>query len=170
MSGVIRPFAAGDQANLIAVIDAVCGEGCWMSTRRFEPNPTWTHALTRPGCLRHLLLVVEVEEIVIGWCRLFPACLCNGSPSEMRLGIGLLQPYRDRGIGTALVHKALHWASLVEVPKVTLLTRPDNARAIHVFEKCGFGTTGHISGNLLEMKWGMHSLHPSAGIMQQSSW
>lgn len=159
---LIRPFAADDQTSLITTIDTVCGESRWMSTRRFEPTPAWTHALVQPDCPRHLLLVVGVDEAIMGWCRLFPTDLCNGAPPQVSLGIGLLQPYRDMGIGTALACEALEWASLNGVQSVILSTRPDNTRAIHVFKKCGFSTTGYMSGNLLAMQWESCFLHNGA--------
>jgi RimJ/RimL family protein N-acetyltransferase len=138
---MIRPFAPGDLTGLTAAIDAVCGEGRWMSTRRFEPTPAWEHALGWPRCSRHLLLVAEIERTIVGWCRLFPTGPCNGFQPEVSLGIGVLQSYRDQGIGTSLVHQALRWASSSGMWSVTLSTRTNNARAIHVFEKCEFRVT-----------------------------
>lgn len=155
----IRQFAVGDRANLIAAIDAVCGEEQWMCTRNFEPTPDWTHALVQVGCLRHLLLVVEAGPTVIGWCRTFPIYPCNGFQPEANLGIGLLEPYRNMGIGTALVCESLQWALSVGMRNVTLATRVDNARAIHVFEKRGFRATGDTPDALLKMECKLYPLH-----------
>ena len=157
MNRAIRQFISGDGANLIATIDTVCGEGRWMSTPRYEPTPTWTHALGQADCIRHSLLVVEVNHAIVGWCRLFSDRPCNGFQSEASLGIGLLPPHRDMGIGTALVRESLDWAFSVGISSVTLSTRTDNARAIRVFEKCGFGPTGHTSEGLLEMECKLRS-------------
>ena len=146
----IRPLASNDRPGLIQAIEAVCGEGCWMRTSRFEPTPGWIHALEEPQCACHLLLVVEDTGHVVGWCRTFP----KESGDEVReatLGIGLLPPYRDRGIGTALVRQSLSWAKNVGYQCVRLTTHPDNARAIHVFTHCGFTFTGQSSDTWLEM-------------------
>ena len=91
-----------------------------MNTWRFEPTLAWNHALMQPDCVRHSLLIVEEERAVVGWCRLFPVEFCNGSRSELSLGIGLLAPYRDIGIVTSLVQKSLEWALSVGVKRVTL--------------------------------------------------
>ena len=152
MNGAIRHFISGDDTNLIAAIDAVCGEGRWMSTQRYEPKPAWTHALVQSDCLRHSLRVIEVGQTIVGWCRLFPIKPCNGFQPEASLGIGLLQPYRDMGIGTVFVRQSLQWALSAGLQKVTLSARADNARAIHVFEKCGFRPTGCMPGGLLKME------------------
>jgi RimJ/RimL family protein N-acetyltransferase len=137
-----------DQAGLIRVIDAVCGEDRWMSTPCFQPTPAWTHALDVPECPNHLLLVVEDEGHVVGWCRIFP----TAGTREASLGIGLLQGYRDRGIGTHLARQALEWAWFAGLERVTLTSHPDNARAIHVFTRCGFGFTGRAWNGSVEME------------------
>lgn len=157
MGRVIRRFIACDGASLIAAMNQVCSEGCWMSTRRYEPTPAWAHALAQSDCLRHLLLVVEANRALVGWCRLFPDQPCNGFQPEASLGIGLLQPYRNRGIGTALVNETMQWGWSAGIYKVTLSTRADNTRAIHVFAKCGFEPTRSTPDGLLKMECGLGS-------------
>ena len=134
-----------DKEALEAAINAVCAEGRWMRTTRFEPTPAWEHALTETNCSCHLLLVAHNEERPVGWCRTFPTDL----PGEAEIGIGLLPPYRDRGMGTDMVRRTLDWACENGLARLTLTTRDDNHRAIHVFEKCGFSPTGRSEGN----KW-----------------
>jgi RimJ/RimL family protein N-acetyltransferase len=145
---LIRPFLSGDHLGLVQTIDAVCSEGRWMKTTRFEPTPGWTHALEEPDCLCHLLLVAEDAGHVVGWCRTFPSE--NGAQATT-LGIGLLPPYRDRGIGTALVRRSLRWTRERNYQRVRLTTHPDNARAIHVFTRCGFVFSGRVAQDALEM-------------------
>lgn len=152
----IRRFASADRAALVAVIDAVCAEGRWMSTRRFEPTLDWTHALQEPLCPGHQLLVAECQGEVIGWCRLFP----KDGKNEVVLGIGLLPKYRHRGLGTALVRRALHWGRDTGYQRVSLTTRLNNARAIHVFSRCGFARMRCADDGLLEMAC---MLSPSRG-------
>jgi RimJ/RimL family protein N-acetyltransferase len=139
-------FSPPDRPGLIKAIDAVCGEERWMRTPRFQPTPTWAHALDEPGCPHHLLLVAKDMDHVIGWCRLFPQ-----DASAATLGVGLLALYRDQGIGTGLVHQALQWAWSTGLERVGLTTRTDNARAIRVFTRCGFHVTGRSHNGSLEM-------------------
>ena len=149
---VIRRFSAEDSGQLHAIIDTVCGEGRWMSTSCFQPTSEWTHALTWTACDRHLLLVVEIDRALVGWCRLFPASSCTAEPLNHDLGIGVLEDYRDQGLGTFLVGTALRWARSNSARQVMLDTRPDNQRAIHVFEKSGFQVCGQPANDLLHMK------------------
>ncbi len=146
----IRPFVSDDRSGLVQAIDAVCGESRWMCTVRFEPTPAWTHALEEPRCPCHLLLVVKDAEHVVSWCRAFPR-VGRSNAREATLGIGLLPPYRDRGIGIVLVRRSLNWAQNVGYQCVRLTTHPDNARAIHVFTCCGFASTQRIAEDVLEM-------------------
>ena len=148
----IRRFALYDHPELIQTIDAVCGEGRWMRTTRFEPTPAWVHALEELCCSRHLLVVVEDAGHVVGWCRMFPVD-CRDGLQETTLGIGLLPEYRDQGIGTTLVRQSLTWAASAGYRTVSLTTHPDNVRAIHVFSRCGFAFTRRVDDNLLEMAY-----------------
>ncbi len=148
-SSNVRSYQVIDKGALETVINAVCAEGRWMRTTHFEPTPAWEHALTEPDCPDHLLLVAHAEERPIGWCRAFP----TNVPGEAKVGIGLLPPYRDRGLGTSMLRRSLDWAGEQELTRLTLTTRDDNHRAIHVFEKCGFSPTGWREGKWIEMEY-----------------
>ncbi|MBM4428757.1 MAG: GNAT family N-acetyltransferase [Chloroflexi bacterium] len=156
MTPQIRIFTSNDRLGLIPTIDFVCGEGRWMSTTRFEPTPSWTHALEEPHCPCHLLLVVEDAGCVVGWCRTFPKDGWSET-QEATLGLGLLPAYRNRGIGTALIRQSLSWARDAGYWRVSLTTYPNNARAIHVFSSCGFAFTQRTERQLLEMACGLLS-------------
>lgn len=136
MTIVLRPYAVSDRAALIRAINEVCGEGRWMSTRRYEPTPAWERALQQERLDDHLLLVVEDNGAVVGWCRVFPEA--GSCQREGNLGIGLLAPYRYRGIGRCLVRQALWWSWTAGLFRVVLRTRWDNGPALRVFVRCGF--------------------------------
>jgi ribosomal protein S18 acetylase RimI-like enzyme len=153
MNTAIRPFSWGDRARLKTTIDTVCDECGWMSTPGFQPTHEWTHVLLQPTCERHLLLVVEVERVIVGWCRVFPTGSCETAPQDYSLGIGLLTAYRDQGIGTSLVGTALRWAEFRVARQVVLETRRENRRAIHVFEKSGFRVHGQTANDLVTMQY-----------------
>lgn len=136
----VRPFQFDDRPVLVAMVDSVCAEGM-MRTPRFEPTPAWEHALARPDCPCHLLLVAVDDANVVGWCRLFPT-----DEGALELGIGVLGPYRRCGVGRALLDAALKWASAREIP-VVLETRADNAPAIRLFTRSGFRVVGQQDGH-----------------------
>jgi RimJ/RimL family protein N-acetyltransferase len=151
VSITIKTFKKSDRVSLVEAIDAVCAEGRWMSTPHFQPTPAWTHALQEPACPNHLLLVAEVDGRILGWCRLFPTGGCSRHTAEAEIGIGLLPPYRNQGLGTTMMKRALEWASIVRIPKITLTVRTENRRAIHLFEHCGFTPKGYRDSGWSEM-------------------
>ena len=146
-SSDFRAYLARNKSTLEAIMNHLCAEGRWMQTRRFVPTPAWEHALTEPDCPNHLLLVARDGEQLIGWCRAFP----TGAQGEAEIGIGLLPPYRDHGLGTDMLKHTLDWAKERSLVRLILTTRDDNRRAIHTFGKCGFAPTGRSEGRWIEM-------------------
>jgi len=121
-----------------------------METRQYEPTPLWEHALGEPGCPCHLLLVVQIGERLVGWCRVFPDKDASTSAS---IGIGVLAEYREIGLGTALVRHALEWSRNRGLKRLHLRTRVDNKRAIHMFGKFGFVRSHLPKGSWVEMEY-----------------
>lgn len=136
---LIRPYAVSDFFPLSIVIDQVCGDTPWMSTRRFVPTPSWVHALRSDDCPAHRLYIAESGGEIMGWCRSFPQT-CKTLPSSVQLGIGLLTQYRGKGVGSELIMNSLEWAKSTGARVVDLEVSLRNSIAIHVFEKCGFQT------------------------------
>ncbi len=118
-----------------------------MATRRFEPTPAWLHALETLGCLCHLLLVAIDGGQVVGWCRAFPDL--EGDSAEV--GLGLLSDFRGVGLGSTLMKWTVEWAKERGLRTLRLSTRPDNKRAIHLFQKFGFEFSGVPQGPEQEM-------------------
>ncbi len=147
----VRAYFVQDRAPLIAAIDAVCAESPWMLAPRFQPTPSWEHALRVPHCARHLLLVAEDGGQVVGWCRLFPPAPCNGPAPELELGIGLRRGYRGQGLGRAMVERAADWARERGCQRIVLTTHPQNDGAIAFFERLGFAPTGQQGEGWVEM-------------------
>lgn len=150
MDWQIRNFASRDLSSLVSVLDGVCGESAWMRTKRFVPTAPWLHALECSECVCHSLLIVEDAERVVGWCRVFPEDSESGV-RQAELGIGLLPEHREQGIGTTLVRESLAWACDAGYERVNLFVHPNNVRAMHIFNCCGFTFVRQTEGNLVEM-------------------
>jgi RimJ/RimL family protein N-acetyltransferase len=126
----------------VVCINSVCAEGIYLLTSHYVPTPQWEAVLHRPeeapGCV---LLVPVLEGRVIGWCRVFA-----GANAKTRhagdVGIGLLAPYREQGIGTALMERAIAWAAGQGLAKLTADTFATNARARALLRRAGFVETG----------------------------
>ncbi len=86
--------------------------------------------------------VVAVHEgKVIGWCDITgldrPVFAHRGV-----LGIGLLAPYRGKGIGKALMQKALELAQAQGLTRIELTVRKSNQPALSLYKSLGFQQEG----------------------------
>ena len=156
-SFLIRPSMPDDAPQVIAAINAVCAERIYLLTDCYVPTPQWEKVLHTPlECLDHLLLIPEMEGQVIGWCRIFPNLCAPKTRHTAEVGTGLLQPFREIGIGTDLMECAIEWSRGQGLEKLTVSTFSTNLRAINLFKKVGFITTGvrrqqyRIDGNYVD--------------------
>lgn len=89
-----------------------------------------------------LMLVAEVEGQIVGLLT------CQGGHRRatrhaVNLGITVAQGWRDRGIGSALMERAITWArDSGVVTRIDLAVFASNERAIHLYEKLGFEVEG----------------------------
>ncbi|MBA7607598.1 Mycothiol acetyltransferase [subsurface metagenome] len=79
--------------------------------------------------------------------------LSYSSPRSGCIGIYIADAYQNKGIGTALLRRAIDAAREEEMDKVTLSVIADNPRAIRVYRKCGF----HVVNRVLAMELDLHS-------------
>ena len=103
-----------------------------------ERIESWTSNIDYDKNLSILALVQEDEtERIVG-----SASLSFHSTEAFRhkaeLGITIHDDYQNIGLGTAMVNHLLDIARKKGLKKVYLLVNTNNARAIHVYEKCGF--------------------------------
>jgi RimJ/RimL family protein N-acetyltransferase len=133
----VHPYEANDRSRIIRVINLVCAECEWMSTKRFVPTFQWLHTFSETKCQSHLLLVAENASELVGWCRLFPE-QCNGSGKIGELGIGLLANNRNQKIGSGLLELVFQWAQNSCMDRINLSVHRENRRALHVFGNFGF--------------------------------
>ena len=137
-----RSSQTRDAPQVITAINAVCAERIYLLTECYVPTPQWEKMLHTPReCPDHLLLVPEMDGQVIGWCRVFPN-LFSRTQHVGEVGIGLLQPFREIGIGTTLMECAIKRAGAQGLEKLTVSTFPTNLRAINLFKRVGFTATG----------------------------
>ena len=65
--------------------------------------------------------------------------LMNPKDSIGELGIAVTAKKQDRGYGTEAVQAMVRYCfDYLGIRRIVLRTNPDNHRAIHVYEKCGF--------------------------------
>jgi RimJ/RimL family protein N-acetyltransferase len=140
---LVRPSTPDDASQVITAINTICAERIYLLTGCYVSTPQWEKVLHTPlECPDHLLLVPRMDRQVIGWCRVFPNFLGPKVRHVAKVGIGLLQPFREIGIGTALMECTIEWAGAQPLEKLTVSTFSTNQRAINLFKKVGFTATG----------------------------
>jgi len=140
---VVRPAAPAEAPQVIAAVDAVCRERRYMMTDRFVPGPAWQEALgMAPRSGWKLLLVAECEKRIVGWCRVFAETVSPFARHVAEVGIGVIEPYREIGIGTHLLRRAIRAAREARLEKLTATAFAINERALNLFIGRGFKVTG----------------------------
>lgn len=139
----LRPARPTDGRALARLFADVRAEGRWLITTPgavSEPSEAfWISELIRAD--EHLALVAEADGVVVGNVLI---SVDRGRATEHIgiLSICIASDWRDAGIGSELVRGAQAWAIERGLRKVSLGVFPDNARAIAVYEHCGFVREG----------------------------
>lgn len=104
----------------------------------------WTSNIDYDKVLPILALIKEGKrQRVVGSASLhFRSAAVLKHKAE--LGITVHDDYQNMGLGTAMINHLLGIAREKELKKVYLLVNTENARAIHLYEKCGFKTEARL--------------------------
>jgi|SRR5262245_32730152 len=78
---------------------------------------------------------------VVGWCDVTRKTI-EGFRHSAVLGMGVLQPYRGRGLGRALLRAVLGEAKLQGISRIELEVYTSNQPAIALYERFGFTREG----------------------------
>jgi len=139
----LRPARPSDARALARLFAAVRGEGRWLLTPAnavSEPSEAFfIGEMIRSST--GLALVAEGDGDVVG--NVLVTVERNSVANHVgTLSIVIDREWRDVGIGSAMVRAAQDWIRERGLAKLALAVFPDNARAIAVYEHCGFTREG----------------------------
>ena len=102
------------------------------------------HHEMRKFCLESIAarfpqFVAIEDERVVGWCDVFPKPRATLKHSGI-LGMGVIEGYRGRGVGSELMSATLHAAKARGLTRIELTVRVDNERAKRLYERFEFVT------------------------------
>ncbi len=127
--------------GLYHVIDAVSREKKYLTWTEAPPFRVFKVFVTN-GILKRMPHVIALDNgKAIGWCDITPLPRPTTKHSGV-LGMGVLPPYRQKGIGTKLLHTALRRARAYGLYRVELEVFEDNQTAIELYRKVGFRVEG----------------------------
>jgi ribosomal protein S18 acetylase RimI-like enzyme len=130
----VRPAVESDLDAVVNILWSVAGEGRWVGTElpfdRRERRRMYDRMLHSSTAT---VLVADFEGRIVG-----QAALQVASYGVVDLGMAILDGYRGRGIGTALLEAGIEWARLSGAHKMSLEVWPHNEAALSLYRKLGF--------------------------------
>ncbi|MCU4184632.1 GNAT family N-acetyltransferase [Acidiferrimicrobium sp. IK] len=141
-STVIRPAVSSDLDALVDVLWAVAAEGRWLGAEvpfdREERRRRFADMLSSAAAE---LLVADAQSAdtadIVGFISVQVA-----GYGVADIGMAILESWRGRGTGRALLASAIEWAARAGAHKVALEVWPDNGPAIGLYRSAGFVEEG----------------------------
>ena len=140
----VVPLARCHLAGFHAAVDRVARERRHLAMLEAPPFARTRRVVLdslKAGAV-HVVALAGSDE-VIGWCDLRPKTSPTLRHSAV-LGMGLVAPYRGRGIGTRLLAATLEAAACAGMQRAELVVRADNAPAIALYRRFGFTLEGTL--------------------------
>jgi RimJ/RimL family protein N-acetyltransferase len=142
----IRDAIPGDAEGCIAhMMDIASETDTYVSYTPDEANvpvDKETERIKRDLAIGNLCLVGQAEGRIIAQL----GCMVDRSFAITRhtaaLGMSVDRNYRNQGIGTELMERAINWAKEKGIVRLELEVYAENVAAIHLYEKFGFGIEG----------------------------
>lgn len=125
----LRPFAPNDIPAVASVVREALREN-YTATIYLDIHKWW----------REGFLVAEEDSRIVG----FVAGISNAPQNARILMLGVLAPYRRRGIGSTLMDAFLQQCALRAMRTVELEVRVSNADAIRFYRRYGFQIAGTL--------------------------
>jgi len=143
-SAILRPARETEAQELLALVNEVGREGIYIGTEKLlldldEERRFIRDAIEDP---RKLLLVAEVAGKIVGISNIFGGRFGEKDRHLGTLGMLVAKPYRELGLGAAMMSFLLDWARDVGFEKVELEVFSTNERAINLYRKFGFFEEG----------------------------
>ena len=138
----IVPIGREHLAGFHAALDRVAREGRYLAMLQAPPfarTRRFVLESLRDGAI-HFVALAE-DETVVGWCDLRPKAAATLRHSAV-LGMGVVEEFRGRRIGTQLLAIALAGADARGLRRAELVVRADNHAAIALYRHFGFVEEG----------------------------
>lgn len=137
----VVPIAEEHIAGFHAAVDSVARERLYLAMLEAPPLEQSAEFVQTNIRKRNPQFVALAGGRVVGWCDVFPEkreTMAHGGV----LGMGVIDGFRGKGIGIALMRATLAQAKQAGFTRVELTVREDNLRAKALYEKVGFTVEG----------------------------
>ena len=139
---VVRPAGQSDFEGLIDTIRDVTAEDTYIVAESIAEQLLYEDAVNRHNTAEsRVFFVATVEGDVVGWSHLDLPQL-DKLKSTAQLTVGVKGEFRQHGIGSRLVNRALEWAKANGYRKVYNSVPTTNDEALDFLESRGWETEG----------------------------
>lgn len=147
--GVIRAVAPRDVAAALDYVNALIAEDTFVAVS--GPPLTEAHerrfirvSVAEVRLDRKIHLVMELDGVLVGMGEVRPESYRKRHIGT--IGISILAPYRDRGLGSRLLASLIAEAKRIGLRLLVLTVFENNPKATHIYEKAGFRVSGVTPG------------------------
>jgi len=134
----LRRATLDDVEGIQRCLDAVARERRWLGFLEAPPLDEVRSFIAENSPIQ---FIVEREGDVVGWCDVTPSRR-EGFRHTGTLGMGLLEPFRRRGLGRMLLEATLEATRAAGLSRVELEVLSSNTGAIALYKKSGFVQEG----------------------------
>lgn len=141
----LRPAVPEDAHQIIDTINSVAQERSYILTDKFKKSEIEEREyIANLNTEKNLLLVAEVDGQVIGGLGAHQASGGRHFKTAhvCEIGLHLIKPYRERGIGSKMLEYAIEWAKAKGYKKLDACIFTSNKRSLNLFRKFGFVVEG----------------------------
>jgi len=139
----VRPAVADDVDAIVDDVWAVAAEGRWIGTEvPFDRDKRAAVFSSAIDADHGAVFVADVDGRVVGHILVNLA-----SYGVADIGMAIVDGYRGRGIGTALLEAAIAWARGAGAHKMYLEVWPHNEAGLALYRKAGFEEEGRKRGH-----------------------
>ena len=138
---LIAPITERHISGLHVVFDRVARERRYLAMLQAFPMRETRLFVRASISNRAPYFVALAGNRVVGWCDIQPVPRDTMAHSGV-LGMGIIDGFRERGVGASLLRATLERARGRGLTRVELTVREDNRRAIALYRKFGFAREG----------------------------
>ena len=132
----IRPITIADTDGFWTALCSVIDEKVYLATDVHPPVERTRAFVEKSVHSGWVQFVAEADGQIVGWCDIFARD--EAQPDLGVTGMGLIAPYRGKGLGEKLLRTALTAAQNKGFNTIRLDVWSENARAISLYHKLGF--------------------------------
>jgi ribosomal protein S18 acetylase RimI-like enzyme len=130
----VRPARQADLTGIVGAMRQVVEDGSYIVAETVAQEVDHDQALLRHNELEErMFFVATVDDEVVGWVHLRSPELAKLAHTA-ELTVGVLEEYRDHGIGSHLLQRGLEWAASRGFEKVYQSLPSTNEEAIDFLE------------------------------------